>query len=125
MLVVAMLAVLSCVPEGMTMPGSNEPVVRVSGADVLDGLSEQDAEQRYRRFFRLMDKNSDGYIAGQETPFGVSGFGSNPFSPAQSGPNEWMRIVDRDGDNRVDWAEFSGYALPLAAIGRCQKAATD
>ena len=125
MILLAALAIASCVPEGMTMPGTNIPVARVTSADVLTGASAADAEQRYRGFFRLMDANADGFISDQETSVGTSGNVSNPFTPTRSSTSEWMRLIDNSGDNRVDWKEFGEYFLPRAAIARCQKGIMD
>lgn len=107
------------------MPGTDIPVVRVTGAAILDGTSAADAEQRHRRFFSLMDRDKDDVISGEEVPVGTAGNGSDPFAPTRSSTSQWMNAVDQNKDNRVDWKEFSEHFLPLAAIGRCQRGITD
>ncbi|WP_269516105.1 EF-hand domain-containing protein [Brevundimonas subvibrioides] len=121
MIVIALTTLISCVPPGMTMSGSTERVVRVSGPDILNGANAAEAEAFYRNSFALTDADKDGYISGLETPLGTRGDVSSPFEPAEAGSNVWISLMDTDGDRRVSWNEFSGYLLPMAAIGRCQR----
>lgn len=86
-------------------------------ASEFDGPSEH---------FTQLDKNSDGYISSTEVPSGPPGGGSNSRGGMnssssgfgrggmQSGMNngmsgaEFVKRLDKDGDNKVSQAEFDG-----------------
>ncbi len=121
MIALVLAAVVSCIPAGMTVAGTNEPVVAVTGAAILDGANAADAEAFYRRSFAMTDRDGDGYISGAETPLATRGHLSAPLTPTRASPNLWVEAIDNDGDLRASWQEFADHFLPLAAIGRCQR----
>lgn len=71
-------------------------------------------ERQVRRSFALTDKDQNGFIDVSEAPIAERGrSGANGDRIAEEASSGlWIRTMDQNSDERVEWSEMRDYLLP-------------
>ena len=110
-----MLHVLATVLLAAAPDGANATqAASIQPASFFASKDPTEIERRVRSSFDMTDRNGDGFIDLNEAPIAERGQqDSNGVRvPAEASNALWIRLMDANGDNRVDWSEMRAYLLP-------------
>ncbi|GJN27193.1 hypothetical protein PR202_gb15190 [Eleusine coracana subsp. coracana] len=107
----SMIARIDANGDGAIMAGKNK-------ADKDEEDNEEEEDEDMREAFRVFDANGDGYITVEELGAVLASLGLKQGRTAEE-CRRMIGRVDRDGDGRVDFHEFSQMmrAGGLASLG--------
>lgn len=110
-----MLTILCLLAMGMPDPiiaGTSRETI--GSSTYFASKDPEELERQLRRSFGLTDTDQNGFIESSEAPIAERGHSDANGSriAAEAGSALWIRTMDKNADNRVDWSEMRDYLLP-------------
>lgn len=114
MFAVLVIALLASGDPSTSPPLAQADRVTISSSSYFASKDPVEIERRVRNSFDLTDRNHDGFIDLPEAPIAERGrHNAEGLRVAEEASNAlWIRLMDLNGDMRVDWPEMRAHLLP-------------